>query len=646
VGIVSAGDLGQGALAERSVRGLLPALVTAWAATVLSARITTGPVGLIDLAVSLGYVALFATLYAIAGRVEPARRARYRAFTAWFPVALNGAWVAASMASVWGALPAWVIAGVFALGVARVARFERDHGEPIPRPGVVVAVLGAAAACQWALVWIAARAWHGADASFVFVHGAMPPLAIALSIAAAWTVLALGARRWPALAAGAVLIAAIAPNRGPAVVWQVSAPSAAPDIVMITVDTLRADYGERMASFQRIAASGTALEATSTSTWTLPAMASITTGLWPSEHGAGRRPDGSYAGIRADLPTVALRLSEVGYDTAKVCAANPFLGNRFGFDRGFAAFVHRADDAAWRMPGSVVSPSARPALVDVLTVAGLVPRPAYGAAHGIVDDALAVAAQQRDDHPMYLRVHFLDLHSPYADALTAPIGIESRRRLATGSLAQSIPLADSVAAYAHEARIVDREIGRLLDGLGPPRARGRIVVLTADHGESLGERGEWGHGGEAWAEVTTVPLAIAGIDVLPSVGEEGPISLVDIPMTLLSAAGAAHVGLSGIDLATRRPPATRVLPVEMPLSGGLDPFLGAAIGRWRVVMTADGPRAYDRVSDPAETVDVAALHPEVVAAALAQQDRVDAPQRAMLTFGDRLTLEMLGYISD
>ncbi len=109
-----------------------------------------------------------------------------------------------------------------------------------------------------------------------------------------------------------------------------------PPVVVITVDTLRADHMVQMAAYRRLAAQGSAFpRAMSTSSWTVPSLASLWTGRSPAEHGAAGHDRSRFTPIRPDVPHLAEELAARGYATAAF-VANPFLAPELGFSRGFA----------------------------------------------------------------------------------------------------------------------------------------------------------------------------------------------------------------------------------------------------------------------------------------------------------------------
>jgi arylsulfatase len=297
-----------------------------------------------------------------------------------------------------------------------------------------------------------------------------------------------------------------------------------PDVILITVDTLRPDrlgsYGclaARTPNIDSLAARGIRFtQATTPFPRTTPALASLFTGLWPQHHGSREIFRPFEGGV-----TMAEVLRDRGYATFGV-TANPAAGRKLHFDRGFQHFAGKQD------LGSEI-------------------------AEGVTDRALAYARAPSRSEPLFLWVHYMDPHFPYLPPSTfadQPEAAACRRlmdevagkrlRIAhvEGDLngVSSRALDDCRALYDAEIAYVDREIGRLLEGLGqlaPPDSA--IIIFTSDHGENFGEAGlHFGHGSNVHDASLRVPLIIAGPGVLKGVVDEQVFRLEDLLPTLLS----------------------------------------------------------------------------------------------------------------
>lgn len=394
-------------------------------------------------------------------------------------------------------------------------------------------------------------------------------------------------------------------------------PPRQPDVVLLVIDTLRADriepYGALAGispALAALAARGAVLEdMQATAPWTLPSTASLLTGLHPYRHGADL--DGEMRDLHEDLPaalaesarTLAEVLREHGY-TTKGYAANPFVS--FGLERGFDELTVRnteaAEIAAW-----------------------------------LVDELAADA-----DAPRFLYGHFMDVHTPYlmpvadVEHVADLRGLDEIPPVEFRATAPPVPSAEvrdaALATYDAAVHYVDRCIGRVVAAL---EARGAlestIVCVVSDHGEELFEhhalqvtsgssdpRGTpgLGHGHTLFAELTRVPCVLVGPGV-PAARIAGTASLQDVAPTLLELAGLDPATLPG-DGASLVPRLRGAAPAERAL------LLGSiAYGRdrealvtdaWKLIVdpqTAAPLHLFDRRADPHEQDDVLAAHPDV-----------------------------------
>jgi arylsulfatase A-like enzyme len=390
-------------------------------------------------------------------------------------------------------------------------------------------------------------------------------------------------------------------------------PPAPPEaVVLVVVDTLRADYlgayGHEHATSEHLdgwLASARVFErAFATSPWTLPSFGSLFTGQLPSRHGAGelrqREKPRSFAPLEPDAITIAETLAEAGWRTAAI-VNNPFLTRSFAIARGFELY-----DAA---PTSSAS---------------------YRRAEEVVDEALTWI----DDHAQqrfFLLVHFFDPHlnyeapEPFRGRFTAEqdsklsLPVSGLHEIRSGGM--DLEPGDQsfiAAAYQEEIAYTDRALGRLFSELEAREifARG-LVVLASDHGEELFEHGGFEHGHAMWNEVLRVPLAFWGRGIRPG-REAKPVSLVDVPVTILEAVGLEPpVELAGHSLwphlyAGAELPA-RTLIAEGTLYG---PDLKAIV-RWphKLFMETLDPskvHLFDLEADPEERENLAASEPALV----------------------------------
>jgi arylsulfatase len=341
------------------------------------------------------------------------------------------------------------------------------------------------------------------------------------------------------------------------------ATSQGPLILLVTVDTLRWDKAQDMESVQRIAAGGGYWpRAMATSSWTLPSLASLMTGVSPGEHGAGASGLG-YRSVNVKIPLLAEQLRAQGYATAAF-GANPFASSSTGLERGFDLFFHVNERAAHRLTFG-----GRPVHADN-----------YWAGEGLVDRAV----DYLDDAPergAFVWVHLLDVHLPHRHASeeSSVLGWRRSDYLNAGIVGPQ-QRQDTLVGYASEVAYIDQQVLRLLDALAERGLEEEAVILfTADHGEELWDHGDFEHGHSHAGQVIDVPLALRHPGFVGT--GEGVASLVDVAPTLLAAAGLPALG---IDLA-------QGVPAER---------IALAVGNKYVAHAASARQGTRRVVQPAQ----------------------------------------------
>ncbi|MCP5043801.1 MAG: sulfatase-like hydrolase/transferase, partial [bacterium] len=305
----------------------------------------------------------------------------------------------------------------------------------------------------------------------------------------------------------------------------------APAVVLITLDTTRVDhlscYGYERKTTPNLDAlaerSVRYRRAWSTSSWTLPAHASLFTGMYPSRHGAHYEPAGEavlgdvlrFPGARhvragmlaAEATTLAEILARAGFATGAF-VAGPWLHREFGLLQGFR---HKDD--------SVTSFGGRPA-------------------SEISAAAIAWLDNIPPDRPFFLFANYFDPHAPYARSEAYPDLPRAAEDLDFdyGAVMRGeTPLSAEKRAvlrdrYDGEIRDMDRALGTLFDAIAARRNGSRtLIVVTADHGEALGDGGRIGHGFWLTEELTRVPLVVRYPQARDGgTWREEPIQLVDI----------------------------------------------------------------------------------------------------------------------
>ena len=379
-------------------------------------------------------------------------------------------------------------------------------------------------------------------------------------------------------------------------------PQPRPDILLVTIDALRADHlsssgYDRLTSPAIDAFAHTAVRFTSAiaqAPYTKASVASLMTGLYPSTHKTVTAsvpfPE-TMTGypttapiltdvLPASVTTLAEALHSAGYRTAGF-TANPFLIEAFGFSRGFDRFQ-------------------------------FYPGPDFAGGDRLVADAVDSARASDAGRPLFTWVHLMEPHSPYtpprftagmfavkgsAEPIAATIAIPGW--LLPGSPRDRRPY---VAAYDAEVAAADAAFDALLRELRSVRLnRPAVVVVTADHGEEFLDHGGWEHGSQLYDELIHVPMMIQAPDTAPANVDE-QVQLVDLFPTLLGFAGATVPRNAGHSLG------------EHLTGGGSHPALSEVVGsmysvrdeRFKLIALNDGRQLlFDLTADPHEHHDLA-----------------------------------------
>lgn len=398
--------------------------------------------------------------------------------------------------------------------------------------------------------------------------------------------------------------------------------SAGPPLILITVDTLRWDHAAEMKSVQRLAARGRSWpRAMSTSSWTLPAMASVFTGQGAESHGAGAWPDQGYSGLSADTPTLPERFAAAGYTTAAF-ASNPFLTQQMGFGRGFDLFFHSNERVAHR-----------------LLFAGFPAGPREWESEVVLGRAMRWL-QSAPESGYFLWIHLLDAHLPYRHLPPgSPIAGWRSADVRDGLIFTEAQRGAMREGYAAEVAHVDAKLLQLLDLLESRGVLDRgVLLLTADHGEELWDHGFVEHGHSHHGEVVDVPLVLVAPGLAPGAGQ-GLASLTDVAPTLIAAAGLADSVGTGLDL-RQGAPAERVVVAYGNKYDRVD--RSGRQGEARVIARGDGQESrYDLRIDPQERDPFEVLPDDPVARVLRELE-VASPSGSGAVSVD--ALRALGYV--
>ncbi len=409
-----------------------------------------------------------------------------------------------------------------------------------------------------------------------------------------------GCRGWPFLAPAvlALVLASCAPEpeeAPPAAVptdagrLPAGASTDRPPVILITIDTLRADrlssYGsDRVETphIDRLAAEGVRFDnASSTVPFTLPAHSSIMTGLYPPSHGV--RENVGYV-LGAEQVTLAERFRDAGYRTGGFVSAF-VLDARWGIGRGFDTYVDDFDLDS--MAGANLGSVQRPGPETIAHALEWLDETAASGDGG--------AAGRTTGSPFFLWLHLFDPHDPYEPP--EPFRSEYEGRPYDGEVAYTDSLIGDFRAELEQRGLFDES----------------VVVLTADHGEGLGDHGESYHGFFVYDSTVHVPLIVrlpGGVEGGRAVA--GAVSHVDIAPTL-----AELLDLGGTGVEQGRSLLLAMQGLEEPDPGrgvyaesfyaldhyGWAPLRSLRTADYKYIETPD-PELYALLEDPDELTNV------------------------------------------
>ena len=334
-----------------------------------------------------------------------------------------------------------------------------------------------------------------------------------------------------------------------------AAPQSAPNVLVIVLDTLRADhlssYGySRPTSpeIDRIASQGVLFEnAIAPCSWSLPSHASLLTGRAPSEHGMQNVQAMPWPGwgekSLSGYPALGEVLRHRGYRTGAFSANRIYFTRNVGLGRGFIHFEDYFDSVGDSFVRTLygrefarlyLNRSENSKVTRALRYLGLESwldkdsegSGDFGGAYGVRKRASAVNQElmqwiDRDrQHPFFAFLNYLDVHYSYGGPPGYPKPDWDR--------------GTTVDEYDAGLKYVDDYIGRLLRELERREARNTIVVITSDHGESLGAHGLSYHGAALYRELIQVPLIISYPQQIPKgLRVAVPVSITGIPGTVM-----------------------------------------------------------------------------------------------------------------
>lgn len=402
-------------------------------------------------------------------------------------------------------------------------------------------------------------------------------------------------------------------------------PASGPSFLVVVLDTVRADhlsaygYGRSTSpALDRLATRGTRFErAYSTSSWTLPAHASLFTGLLPEKHGA----HSEHFALSLDLPTLAGLLASNGYATTAFSASPMISGT--GLTRGFQHV-----EEFWR-PILV-----REALTGYRIFQRMWPMDRDKGGAELVASAIEWMKERNPSRPYFMFVNLFEAHAPYQAVPVqfrrafAPTGVSLHRLETVGTLGALAQLqgdpfpqkSDQLLTGLLDGAIAaaDAYLLRLIDAADEDV----VIIVLSDHGDLIGEHDHHGHGLVLWEPLIRIPMVMAGPGIPCEEVVAEPVSIIDVMPTVLAMANLPGPSLPGADLRevisgeweTERVLYAQQFRTQSLITRGwgrhhsLDAInrlqsrkTAAISGTVKRILTADGAdRTFDLVLDPAE----------------------------------------------
>jgi arylsulfatase A-like enzyme len=339
-------------------------------------------------------------------------------------------------------------------------------------------------------------------------------------------------------------------------------------VILVTIDSLRADALSSAPNIRSLAGqSSSYARAISASSWTLPAVASLLTGVNPDVH----QMTSEATSLSESFVTLAEHYRQAGYRTAAL-VSNPYLAEQSNLQQGFDEYHALTPEDFWLPVGQTIGTL----LLDLLRQQGVTPAGMHQRlkvdSSGLTDLAIQWLGKHQQRN-FFLWVHYLDPHTPYTPpeaflpqgAVAPRFGYEMRN---SSILRSGFPPLDAVERawvrelYLGEVRYVDACVGRLLDAL---RSLGiferSLLAVTSDHGEEFWEHGGFYHGHSLYQELTHVPLLIKASGDAPPRRVDRMVSTTSLMSELLRRSGlpVAPELRGAIEILSDRGPETGVL---------------------------------------------------------------------------------------
>jgi arylsulfatase A-like enzyme len=446
-----------------------------------------------------------------------------------------------------------------------------------------------------------------------------------------------------------------------------------PNVLLLTIDTLRADmlscsgYSEQLTPhIDQLAESGIRFEQAITGgSWTQAAFPVIMTSTYASMYGGCLGP------LSPQRPSPIEALAAAGYTTAGF-STSPLVSRTYGYQRGFEQFVdlvpQESDPKLRKIRGGerILRTSLTHFLSNLL---GIQTRPArlYVSAKTLVNTV--VNWLHECPEPFFGWAHFMDIHWPYhrEETLESPSDISRawqdmghlHRVNWNGASISEMQRAHYLELYKQAVQYADTHIGQLVEILKREGfAKNTVIILLADHGEELLERGQWGHfETNLYDEILRVPLILSLPGVEGGWVEKRQVRTLDIMPTVLDLCGCNP---------PERMEGTSLAPLWTG-QGAYEPLNASISEMWRDTRHIiafrtetnkfiwdsrypEEPRLFDLRSDPKELHNIAAQNSDLIMRYQAQVNdhlrKVAESSKAEIPVEPELEAEMIRRLRD
>jgi len=409
---------------------------------------------------------------------------------------------------------------------------------------------------------------------------------------------------------------------------QATPPPGAPNIVFITMDTVRADHLSAYAyarpttpNLDRFARNGVLFEnAIAPTSWTLASHASMFTGLLPQQHGADW-----VVPLSSSPWTLAEILRSRGYDTAGFVGNPLYLQKGWGIAQGFETY----NDNSFSLRHNLAQTFLGNVFVQPLYQSLWSYDPFDRRNAQQLNASVFRWYRHRPQHPFFLFINYFDTHLPYITSRPysdhfgkASMALERQLVVSQKLGEQPAPFSAAekkslIADYDNCLAYLDNQVGDLLNFLRrSPEWQNTVVIITSDHGEEFGRHDSYSHGYNLYRGALRVPLIIAGPGVPQGVRISHLVATRQLFSTVLDMAGGGKTPFSRTSLARFWNPDFKPTPFDNSVVSELVPLndpdeqdimISLTIPQWQYIEHRSGRQElYNWTLDPEEQDNLAA----------------------------------------